>query len=65
MGSWKEVCVEALESMSEPISGIPSKVDTEQRVEEPLSLTVVSIDLGRRVWGYFFSPLMHSVIFSF
>lgn len=44
---------EALESMSEPISGIPPKVNTEQRVEEPLSLTVVSIDLGMRVWGFF------------
>lgn len=38
--------VEALQSMSEPVSGIPSKVNTEQRVEEPRFLTVVSIDLG-------------------
>lgn len=54
---------EALGFKPEPISGIPPKVNREQRLEEPLSLAVVSIYLGVGVWG--FSPLVHSVIFCF
>lgn len=37
---------EALGWKPEPISGIPPNVNGEQRLEEPLSLTVVSIYLG-------------------
>lgn len=36
----------ALGSKPEAITGIPPKVNTEQRVEQPLSLTVVSVWLG-------------------
>lgn len=42
---------------------IPSKVNTEQRLNEHLSLTVVPIYLGMRVWGFFTSYALSQFLF--
>lgn len=62
----RKCMVGALGSKPEAITGIPLKVDREQRAEEPLSLTIVSIIyLGMRVWGLFTTYAIHTVIFCF
>lgn len=55
---------EALGSKPEPISGIPPKVNPENRVEEPLSLTIVSIYLGMKVGGFFTPYALSHLLFS-
>lgn len=52
-GSLKTVGGGALGSEPEAITGIPLKVNTEQRVEEPLSLSLLCIYVGMKVWGLF------------
>lgn len=58
-GSLKKVQGGALGLKPEVITGIPPKVNTERRVKEPPSLTVVSVYMGIIVLGH----LMLSVIF--
>lgn len=55
---------EALGSEPEPVSGIPPKVNTENRAEEPLSLTIVSIYLGMTVGGFFTPYALSHLLFS-